>query len=120
MATTGERIRIARKRAGMTQAELAEKVGVKHAAIHKYENGLVVNLKRETIEKLAEVLDVKPSWLMCLDEETTSEADILQILHDTPGMRIMFDLNKNRSNEDILQAVEIIRAFYRTKDGAEH
>ncbi len=119
MDTMGDRIRQARKQAGLTQSELAEKIGVKFAAVHKYEAGLVVNLRRETIEKLAEVLDVKPSWLMCLDEEGSEESDILQALHDVPGLRIMFDVSRNRSDADIMQAVEIIKAFYRTKDGDE-
>lgn len=69
MATTGERIRDARKAKGLTQGELAEKIGVKTPAVYKYESGLVVNLKQETIGKLAAALDVSPSWLMCLDNE---------------------------------------------------
>jgi len=69
MATTGERIKAARLAAKMTQEELANKIGVKYAAIHKYEKGLVVNLKRDTIEKLSDALNVKPSYLMCIDDE---------------------------------------------------
>ncbi len=65
--TTGERIKEARLAAHLTQKELAEKVGVKFSAIHKYEAGIVVNLKRETIDALARALNVKPSWLLCLD-----------------------------------------------------
>ena len=61
MATTGERIKEARKMRGMTQTELAEKIGMKFSAIHKYENGLVVNLKRETIAALANALEVSPA-----------------------------------------------------------
>ena len=71
--TTGERIKQARKAAGLTQTELAEKIGVKFSAIHKYESGMVVNLKRETIAALAEALDVKPSWLMCMDDDPVHE-----------------------------------------------
>lgn len=67
--TTGERIKEARIAAGLTQTELAEKVGLKFSAIHKYESGRVVNLKRETISALAAALNVKPSWLMCMDED---------------------------------------------------
>lgn len=68
MATIGERIREARLANNMTQSELAAKVGLKFSAIHKYEAGLVVNLKRDTISALAIALDVSPSWLMCLDD----------------------------------------------------
>ncbi len=80
MATTGERIKYARKACGMTQAELAEKIGVKFSAIHKYENGLVVNLKRDTIAALAKALDVSPAWLMCMDDDPSSlPANILPL-----------------------------------------
>lgn len=67
--TTGERIKALRQELGMSQAELGEKIGVKTPAIYKYENGLVVNLKRSTIEKLATALNVSPSYLMGFDGE---------------------------------------------------
>ena len=63
----GERIRQLRIEKGMTQETLGEKIGVKKAAIYKYENGLVVNLKKDIIEKLANVLEVSPSYLMGLE-----------------------------------------------------
>lgn len=69
MSNTGERIRQARLNAGLTQRELAEKVGVKFPAIHKYENGLVINLKKSTIENLAKELNVSPAWLLGFEEE---------------------------------------------------
>ena len=64
---TGERIRQARLAAGLTQTELADKVGLKFSAIHKYESGLVVNLKREKLSALAQALGVSESWLLCLE-----------------------------------------------------
>lgn len=66
--STSDRIKEARKAAGLTQKELASKLGVKHSAVSKYEQGRVVNLKRETIANIAAVLNVKPSWLMCMDD----------------------------------------------------
>ena len=50
MATTGERIRDARKAKGMTQGELAEKIGVKTPAVYKYESGFSL----DTITKFCE------------------------------------------------------------------
>lgn len=67
--TTGERIKALRIQHGMTQEELGAKVGVQKSAIYKYETGLVVNLKRSVIEKLAKALDVKPSYLMGMSED---------------------------------------------------
>ena len=66
--TTGDRIRQLRIEHQMTQEELGEKVGVQKAAIYKYENGLVVNLKRSVLEKLALVLDTTPTYLMGMEE----------------------------------------------------
>ena len=83
MATTGERIKEARKLRGMTQTELAEKIGMKFSAIHKYENGLVVNLKRDTIAALADALDVSPAWLMCMDDTPILPSNIIPM----PAMR---------------------------------
>ena len=68
---TGARIKQARLAAGLTQKELADKVGVKFSAIHKYESGMVVNLKRETVAALARALDVTESWLLCLEEQAS-------------------------------------------------
>ena len=66
--TTGDRIRQLRIEHQMTQEELGAKVGVQKAAIYKYENGLVVNLKRSVLEKLALVLDTTPTYLMGMEE----------------------------------------------------
>ena len=70
--TTGDKIKMLRIQHGMTQEELGAKIGVKKSAIYKYENGIVVNLKRSTIEKLAKVLEVSPSWLIGIEDGTGS------------------------------------------------
>lgn len=66
--TTGERIRQLRIEHQMTQEELGARVGVQKAAIYKYENGLVVNLKRSILEKLAIVLETTPTYLMGMED----------------------------------------------------
>lgn len=66
---TAKRIRLARINRGMTLEELGEKIGVNKTAIYKYEKGLIVNLKRSTIEALAIALNVNPVWLMGLTDE---------------------------------------------------
>ena len=62
--TMGEKIRRLRKEKGMTQEELGNEVGIQKAAINKYETGIVVNLKRGRLERIAKVLGVNPVWLM--------------------------------------------------------
>ena len=60
----GIRIKARRKDVGMTQEELGKKIGVTKATINKYETGVVINMKRPTIEKIAKALDVDPGYLM--------------------------------------------------------
>ena len=64
----GKRIKMLRKSSGLTQDELGEKLGVKKAAIQKYESGGIVNLKIETIKKLAEIFEVTPAYIMGWDK----------------------------------------------------
>lgn len=59
--SVGERIRRFRLEKGMTQDELGDILGVKKAAVQKWETGQVVNLKQSTILKLCEVFRRSPS-----------------------------------------------------------
>ena len=106
--TTGERIKQARLAAGMTQQELADKIGVKFAAIHKYESGKVVNLKRETIDALAKALNVKPSWLMCMDDQ---ESNLPEREKMRSEMRILFDAAEDAPTSAILEAAALIMRY---------
>ena len=75
-------LRMLRLREGMTQQELADKVGLKREAIHKYEKGIVVNPKRSLIAKLAIIFNVSPSYLLCIDdsaENNLTDAELLLI-----------------------------------------
>lgn len=52
----GEKIKIARKNAGLTQKELGEKLGVKQQTIAMFENNKT-NMKMSTLCKIADALD---------------------------------------------------------------
>lgn len=65
----GERLKELRLQKGATQEEVGKIIAVSKATIMKYEKGLVENLKRSSIEKLAKYFNVAPSYLMCMDED---------------------------------------------------
>ena len=73
MSIVGERIKMFRKLAGMTQVELATHVGVGRAAINKYEKGVIENIPVKNIEEIARALNVQPQTLMGWNDP---EADI--------------------------------------------
>ena len=87
--TTGERIRQLRIEHQMTQEELGARVRVQKAAIYKYENGLVVNLKRSILEKLAIVLDTTPTYLMGM-EDSEQQAN-MQLTPQQSALLAAFD-----------------------------
>lgn len=94
--TTGERIRAARIAAGMTQAELADKVGVKFAAIHKYETGKIENFKRATIAKLAVALDVRPAYLLGFTDDPSADVEIAETAEEIALLRLFRAMPENK------------------------
>lgn len=60
----GQKIKQARIAKGLTQEELGNMVGLQKSAIAKYESGRVVNIKRSTLQKLAQSLDLRGSDLI--------------------------------------------------------
>lgn len=56
----GSTIRKLRLEKGMTQSELGELLGVKKAAVQKWESGQVQNLKQSTVKSLCEIFDKNP------------------------------------------------------------
>lgn len=60
----GDKIRQARLARGMTQEELGDLLGVQKSAVAKYENGRVINIKRSTLEKISNILGIRPAELI--------------------------------------------------------
>lgn len=60
----GELIKQTRLQRGMTQEELADKVGVQKSAIAKWENGRVSEIKRSNLKNLADALGLAPTQLL--------------------------------------------------------
>jgi transcriptional regulator with XRE-family HTH domain len=68
----GNKIKTARIAKGMTQEELGKQLGVQKSAIAKYESGRVVNIKRSTLKKISDILDIRASELIFDEEQKQS------------------------------------------------
>lgn len=64
----GEKIYYLRTKNSMTLEELGNKVGVGKSTVRKWENGMIANMKRDKILKVAEALNTTPAYLMGWDE----------------------------------------------------
>lgn len=72
--TTGDKIRSARKRAGLTQKELGEKLGVTGSLIGIYETGRR-KPKADTLQRMADALGV--SYVDLLSDEDNNRLDLI-------------------------------------------
>ena len=67
----GQKIKKLREEQGMTLEELGSKVGVGKSTIRKWETGIIANMKRDKIAKVAHALNVEPAYLMGWDAQET-------------------------------------------------
>lgn len=80
-SSIGERIKLRRKQLGLSQADLAIKLGYKsRSSLNKIEKDSR-NLTQSKIKAIADVLETTPSWIMGWDDEpekaaTTEETKI--------------------------------------------
>lgn len=71
--TIGDRIKAKRKEEGLTQIELAEKIGTTKQNLYKYENGIILNIPSDKVESIASALSTTPAYLMGWDLDSQIE-----------------------------------------------
>ncbi|NBI64904.1 XRE family transcriptional regulator [Clostridiales bacterium] len=64
MDNMGMLIKKLRTEQGMTLEDLGNKVGVGKSTVRKWENGVIANMRRDKIAKVATALNVSPAYLM--------------------------------------------------------
>lgn len=60
----GEKIRNRRKELGLTLEEVGNRCEASKSTVRKWELGIIKNMRRDKIVKLAKALDVAPEYLM--------------------------------------------------------
>ena len=117
----GQKIKSLRKENKMTQAELGRLLGVKKAAIQKYENGGIKNLKSHTIERLSEIFNVSPSYLLGFKfdeqypiEELKDEVKLLEIIQTYVGSSgvELYNLISHMNDDGIIKLLSYAQDIY--------
>lgn len=62
--TIGERIKELRRKYGMTQEDLAYKIGTTKQTIFKYENNVITNIPAKKVDAIAAIFNVSPAYIM--------------------------------------------------------
>lgn len=124
MMNPGERIKELRLLSEMSQDELGKRVGVQRAAINKYEKGTVENIPLKTIEKIAQVFDVSPSYITGWSSEEASlsaEVKIIQgvkLFYGKGAVELLesFDSLTPKGKKRVLQYLDDIYWTYKNGD----
>lgn len=98
------------------QREFAAALNIAPSVVSAWRVGKSASYQKRLAE-IAQLLGTTVDYLVNgepADPTDVSESDrrILQVIHDKPGLRTMFDLSAKATEEDILKAVEILKAFY--------
>ena len=115
MSGFSEALTSLRKGAGMTQAELAARLGISKSAVSMYECGNR-EPELELLQAMADLFRVSVSALLGRREGELVNGDAelteyLEALRDRPEMRMLFSVTKNATKEDVEAAVKIIEAL---------
>lgn len=65
-----DKIKSRRLELGLTLDEVAQKIGVAASTFQRYESGEIKNMRRDKVKKIADVLELSPSYLMGWSEQS--------------------------------------------------
>lgn len=111
------KLRQRRLELGLTLEEVGNVVGVGKSTVRKWETGDIANMRRDKIALLAKALQVSPSFIMCLDDDTTDEkklskADIERIVTQEFIKNGIIKEGEDLTKEQYEQAMRVLRAFF--------
>lgn len=124
--TIGERIRLKREELGLTQDELAKKLGYKsRSSVNKIENSRELPLKK--VKMMANILDCSPSYLMGWDDDKEQSdiqhkyylndetAQAAQEIFENEELRLLFDAARDAEPEDLRTVHDLLLRMKRSE-----
>lgn len=85
----GTRIAELRTKRGISQTELGELLGTTKQTVYKYETGIVTNIPLDKLERIADILEVSPAYLMGWDNKTPPPSlsdEAMKVARDYQGL----------------------------------
>ena len=106
--TKGEKIKELRKDIGLSQVELARKIGVSKQTLYKYENDIITNIPSDKIMRLSKELGSTPAFLMGWYE------DKYQLIDPTilTEKQIQFNAYSKEIMENDEKFMDVVIAYY--------
>lgn len=104
----GDKIRIAREKAGLTQEELGKRCGTTKQTIYKYEIGKVTNIPLDRLEMIAEAVGVSSSTLLGWDngkDKPTASDGLSDVKRD------LIQFAEGLTNEQAALALRVLKSI---------
>ena len=121
MCEIGKKMFLRRKELGLTLEEVGDAVGVGKSTVRRWENGMIKNMGRDKIAKLAKILKMDPvefvpgdgAFLHHPPEYTEpNDRERLEALHQDPQKGILFDRVRDMPHEDVEKLMKIIDVMF--------
>ena len=106
MTTLGQRLKASRLKAGLTQKQVADAVGMKQPSYQYLEKNDSDNKKSSShLVAIATALGVDPYWLSTGNSSLKIDSEIEKLLNNTPN--VVMDLGENNQNKIWIDLVNI-------------
>lgn len=118
-----DNLRELRKKRGLSQVELAEKLGFSKSLIGLYETG-DRKPSFEALEAIADFFNISTDYLMGKDDKSVyyldpEAAEMAQEIYDNPELRILFDASRKVSKEDLQFVVDMMKRLKKEDDSID-
>lgn len=121
--TIGDRIKNRREELGLTQTDLAKRMGYSTKTTISRIESAGDNVSRKTIERVAEALNVKPRTLMGWDEEESKgyyingeTAKIAEQIYQNKQLGMVFDALADSTPEQIKNFYDVLMVMKRAEN----
>ena len=120
MCEIANKIKSRRIELGLTLEDIAQTVGVGRSTVQRWESGLIKNMGRDKIARLAEALQISPVELVPVPGTIQSEdQERLEALHQDPRLGLLFDRSRKMSHEDVEFMLQMADRILKERDGDE-
>lgn len=114
-----QRIKTLRTQQGMTLEELGKKVGVGKSTVRKWETGMIENMRRDKISKIADALGVSPSYLMGWEEEEVKTNTYTAVYGELVVAVELFDSLDEEGRQRAIDYMEMLKKIYKKEESHE-
>lgn len=102
----GDKIRIARENAGLTQGELGKLCGTTKQTIYKYETGKITNIPFDRLERIASIVNVPSTTLLGWESKQPTKSGEL-----SPIKKEFISFVETLSEEQAARALRVLRTI---------